>query len=121
MVKLRDWIPTLAAFVGTAVLTGEVTAQAEGDVRQTATVPDSLLGGASVTLKVDGMSCPFCAYGLEKRLREIPAVDTLIVRVSDGMVQIRVKEGQQLPDAELRDAVKRAGFTLREIHRVENP
>ena len=79
---------------------------------------DAVLEGASVTLKVDGMVCPFCAYGLEKRLRELPALDETLIQVSDGLVQIRVKQGEQLTDEAVEDAVKRAGFTLREIHRI---
>ena len=62
--------------------------------------------------------CPFCAYGLEKRLRELPALDETLIQVSDGLVQIRVKQGEQLTDEAVEDAVKRAGFTLREIHRI---
>ncbi len=80
---------------------------------------DAALAGASLTLKVDGMVCPFCAYGLEKRLRELPALDETLIQVSDGLVQIRVKEGEQLTDEAVEDAVKRAGFTLREIHRIK--
>ena len=71
-----------------------------------------------MTLKVDGMVCPFCAYGLEKRLRELPALDETLIQVSDWLVQIRVKEGEHLTDEAVEDAVKRAGFSLREIHRI---
>ncbi|MFQ5536869.1 MAG: heavy-metal-associated domain-containing protein [Gemmatimonadota bacterium] len=82
--------------------------------------PDGVLEGASVMLKVDGMSCPFCAYGLEKRLKELPAVDAVQIRVGDGVVQIRTKDGQSLADDALNGAVEKAGFTLREIHRVDH-
>ncbi len=119
MLANKDWMVALAALAGSAVLAGPVAAQATEPSERQAVTPDALRGGASVTLRVDGMSCPFCAYGLEKRLREIPAVDTLVIRVSDGLVQIRVKEGQELDDAALENAVKRAGFTLREISRAE--
>ncbi len=78
------------------------------------------LAEANVLLRVDGMSCPFCAYGLEKRLREIPAIDELVIRVSDGLVQIRLVSGAELTDEELNEAVKRAGFSLREIQRLES-
>jgi mercuric ion binding protein len=121
MAPTKDWIAALVALAGTALLAGPVNAQTAQDVTQSAAVPDSLLGGATVTLEVDGMSCPFCAYGLEKRLRELPAVDMLVIRVSDGVVQIRAKDGQELTDRQLREAVERAGFTLREIHRIERP
>ena len=81
--------------------------------------PSEVLTGASVRLKVDGMVCPFCAYGLEKRLEEIASIDAVLIRISDGLVQIRTKEGQELTDEALTDAVRKSGFSLREIERVE--
>ena len=74
---------------------------------------DAVLKGASLTLKVDGMVCPFCAYGLEKRLRELPALDETLIQMSDGLVQIRVKEGEQYI-TELEWFVK-GGYTKPEV------
>ncbi len=81
--------------------------------------PSEVLTGASVRLKVDGMVCPFCAYGLEKRLEEIASIDAVLIRISDGLVQIRTKENQELTDAALEDAVKKSGFSLTGIERLE--
>ncbi len=84
-----------------------------------AVLPESLLAGATVTLRVDGLSCPFCAYGLEKHLTALDAVDSVVVRISDGLVQIREVEGQVLTDETLKETVTDAGFSLREIVRDE--
>lgn len=84
-----------------------------------AVVPESLLAGATVTLRVDGMTCPFCAYGLEKHLTALDAVDSVVVRISDGLVQIREVDGQVLTDEILKKAVTDAGFSLREVTRDE--
>ena len=46
----------------------------------------AVLEGASMTLEVDGIVCPFCAYGLEKRLRELPALDERVRRVRSGQL-----------------------------------
>ena len=81
--------------------------------------PSEVLTGASVRLRVDGMVCPFCAYGLEKRLQEIASIDAVLIRISDGLVQIRTKEDQELTDAALEDAVKKSGFSLTGIERLE--
>ena len=80
---------------------------------------DEVLTGASVRLKVNGMVCPFCAYGLEKRLGEIASIDAVLIRISDGLVQIRTKENQELADEVLADAVKKSGFSLIEIERLD--
>ena len=87
--------------------------------RQEILAPSEILEGATVRLKVDGMVCPFCAYGLEKRLEEIPSIDEVLIRISDGLVQIRTKKNLELTDEALKDAVKKSGFALKEIERVE--
>ena len=81
--------------------------------------PGEVLAGASVRLKVNGMVCPFCAYGLEKRLGEIASIDAVLIRISDGLVQIRMKEDQELTDEVLADVVKKSGFSLIEIERLD--
>ncbi len=91
----------------------------EEPTTQEVLAPGEVLTGASVRLRVDGMVCPFCAYGLQKRLEEIASIDAVLIRISDGLVQIRTKEDQELTDEALTDAVRKSGFSLREIERVE--
>ena len=115
-------LATAAAATGMLITTPRPVAAQGGTSEDKSSIEatDAVLEGASVTLKVDGMVCPFCAYGLEKRLRDLPALDETLIQVSDGLVQIRVKEGEQLTDEAIEDAVERAGFSLREIHRIGN-
>lgn len=121
MVKIRDIVAALAA-LGAVTATSERLHAQESSSRELpgpeATSPHATLEGASITMKVDGMVCPFCAYGLEKRILEIEAVDAVLIRVSDGLIQIRPKENHVVGDEALRDAVDRAGFSLGEIHRI---
>lgn len=109
-------LKALAAAAAALALPGVVLAQAAPDTATPVAI-DSILPGATAVLRVDGMSCPFCAHGLEKRLREIAALDTLVIRVSDGLVYVRAAAGASVTDDEFRAAVKKAGFTLRDIQR----
>ena len=93
--------------------------RSEEPTSQEVLAPSEVLTGASVRLKVNGMICPFCAYGLEKRLEEIASIDAVLIRISDGLVQIRTKEDQELTDEVLADAVKKSGFSLIEIERLD--
>jgi periplasmic mercuric ion binding protein len=68
-----------------------------------------------VTIGVEGLACPICAYGLEKRLRKIDAIDLISVHIKDGEVRIALKEDSQVNEEQLREAVKDAGFTLTAI------
>lgn len=73
--------------------------------------------GERITLRVDGLSCPFCAYGLEKKLKSLKGVSNLNIKVNDGVVTLDVKSGVKLTEDHLKKAVKDAGFTLRNIKR----
>ncbi len=71
-----------------------------------------------IVVRVDGLSCPFCAYSLEKRIKRIDAVGSLAIEVDDGLAIITPSQGKRIDVHDLPEAVKKAGFTPREI-RVE--
>lgn len=62
---------------------------------------------------VDGLSCPFCAYGLEKQLNKLDGVNQVEVHVANGQVVVTMDEGKTLEKAQAVEAVKKAGFSLR--------
>lgn len=70
-----------------------------------------------IVIRVDGLSCPFCAYGLEKNLKKLEGVERVDIKVNDGIAEVTLKEGKKLDDKALKEAVKKAGFTPREIKR----
>jgi len=70
-------------------------------------------------LAVDGLACPFCAYGIEKKLMSIAGVAALKVDIAKGIVRVTMKDGATLGEAAARKAVEAAGFTLRRFGRVE--
>ena len=117
----KGWIMPLVALTGAAFLPGTVAAQAQETGGETRAAVDSILSGASAALRVDGMVCEFCALTLERHLKAIPSIDTLVVRVSDGLVLIRTKDQERIDDEALRSTVKQAGFVLRSVHEVKWP
>lgn len=60
-------------------------------------------------LRVDGLSCPFCVRGLEKRLLALPGASNLRVDLATGMARLESKEA--LPPESLDQAVRDAGFS----------
>ncbi len=68
-------------------------------------------GMLEVNVQVDGLSCPFCAYGLEKKLRKVDNVASLEIRVSDGRAVLTPKPGTSLDLAGLEQTVRDGGFT----------
>jgi len=68
-----------------------------------------------VTLFVDGMSCPFCQYGIERHLKRIDAVAEIAVDIQDARIDITLKDGTTLTEEEIQQAIDDAGFTLRDV------
>lgn len=64
-------------------------------------------------LRVDGLACPFCAYGIEKKLNAIKGVQQIEVDIATGIVTVTMAEGATLDEATAKQTVKDAGFTLR--------
>lgn len=71
-------------------------------------------------LKVDGLACPFCAFGIEKQLSKIDGVGELKTDIKAGVVLLTMNDGSLLNEAEAKQAVGRAGFTLRRLEKVKD-
>jgi len=71
-------------------------------------------------LYVDGLACPFCAYGVEKQVGSLDNVESLDILIDEGIVAVTMTEGKQLDEATAKQAVSDAGFTLRKFEQVGN-
>ena len=71
-----------------------------------------------VKVQVDGLSCPFCAYGLEKKLKTMEGVIKIEIDVENAFALLTIEKGKILSEKSIRDNVKKAGFTAREITEV---
>lgn len=73
----------------------------------------ALAGQQAYKLRVDGLACPFCAYGIEKKLGAVKGVQRVEVDIGAGAVTVTMAEGAALDEASAQKAVKEAGFSLR--------
>jgi len=74
-----------------------------------------------IKIEVDGLSCPFCAYGLEKKLKKVTGSKDVIIELTEGEATLNVPKDQQPAKEELETIVKDAGFTPREISFSDKP
>jgi len=74
-----------------------------------------------VKIVVDGLSCPFCAYGLEKKLKAVSGSKDVSIELTKGEATMSVPKDQQPTEEELRKIVKDAGFTPRDITFSKTP
>lgn len=67
------------------------------------------------TLKVDGLACPFCAYGIEKQLNKIEGIENIDIDIETGTITLTTTGGATIEEPTARKAVEAAGFTLRDF------
>ena len=83
----------------------------------------SLIAGSAMAqtkhvIGVDGMSCPFCAYGLEKKLKKVKDVESVTIDLNEGEVMVIAKAGATIEEESLRRAVHDAGFTVSSLKKI---
>lgn len=74
-----------------------------------------------VLIQVKGLSCPFCVQGLEKRLKKLEAVAGVSTSLKNGEAAVQLKPGRTVTEGELRQAVKKAGFTAGQVRFETKP
>jgi len=74
--------------------------------------------GHTYQLLVDGLACPFCAYGIEKQISKIEGVETISIDINTGTITVSMAVGAELDEPAAREAVEAAAFTLRGYKKV---
>lgn len=73
----------------------------------------ALAAGSHYVIRVDGLACPYCAYGIEKKLKQIEGVEKIDVDLEKGLVTANVREGVEITEPQMKQLFKDAGFTYR--------
>ncbi len=71
-----------------------------------------------VSVRIDGLACPFCAYNIEKRVKTLDGVERdarIVTSVERGIATFPWKPGVAFDPAAVRKAIRQAGFTPREV------
>ena len=63
---------------------------------------------------VNGMACPFCAYGIEKKLRALPGARDVKVDLEAGRASFVAPAGT-VSKEQVQQAIRDAGFSTAEI------
>ena len=71
--------------------------------------------GTRYQMRVDGLACPYCAYGIEKNLKKIDGVEKIEVDLNNGLVTVNVAAGVTLTAAQMVKLFSDAGFTYRSM------
>ncbi len=75
----------------------------------------ALADNTQYQMRVDGLACPYCAYGIEKNLKKIDGVGKMEVDLNNGLVIVNVAEGVTLTDEQMSKLFTDSGFTFRSM------
>ncbi len=67
-----------------------------------------------VYANINGMTCQFCAYGLQKALRKVPQIKIARVSLARKQAKIELKSGHKLNSSLkslIKKAISKAGYT----------
>jgi periplasmic mercuric ion binding protein len=80
----------------------------------------SLAAAKTIEMDVNGLVCGFCAQGIEKTLKSLPATEGVFVSLEHRLVAVKLKDGANVDDETLRKALRDSGYTVVAIHRTEH-
>lgn len=81
-----------------------------------------VLADTTYSMRVDGLACPYCAYGIEKKFKQIEGVDaeSIDVDLQAGVVRVTTTDDVKLTEDRMKDLFNDAGFTYRGMERKES-
>ncbi len=79
---------------------------------------NSYSGSTLYEMRVDGLACPFCAYGIEKKLKAIKGTSNIDVDLNKGLVKVEVDDSNQLTDSQMKKLFNDSGFTYRSMKKT---
>ena len=68
-----------------------------------------------VTTQVDGLGCPYCAYGLEKKFKKVKGIKNVKIEIEEGIFTFTVPSDSKLQVEEVDNRVELAGYTAKSI------
>ena len=81
----------------------------------------SFAAGMQYDMRVDGLACPFCAYGIEKKFTKTAGVNSVDVDLKNGLVIVKTDDGKAFKEDELKSIIHDAGFTMKSVSEKPTP
>ncbi len=75
----------------------------------------AMAAGTQYEMRVDGLACPFCAYGIEKKLNAIDGAEKIDIDLNKGLVRVIVADEVRLTEEQMTRLFRDAGFTYRSM------
>ncbi len=77
--------------------------------------PAHAAGSTVYNMRVDGMTCPFCAATSEKALKAIPGVTSVSTNLKQGVITVCAAPSAGLTSSKMKNMFAKKGFTFRSM------
>lgn len=71
-------------------------------------------------IRADGLACPYCAYGIEKKFMAIDGVKSIDVDLKKGLVKVNGVVSLSFNEQQLKTLFNDSGFTYRSMKKLKN-
>lgn len=82
-----------------------------GMVFPTSTFAQSKGDKDQVSVRVDGLGCPYCAYGLEKKIKKLKGIKKIKIDIEEGIMTFNYPSEEKISLATIDQQVADAGYT----------
>ncbi len=69
-------------------------------------------------IRADGLACPYCAYGIEKKFKKLVGFKSIDIDLNKGLVIVTGNEKMELTETMLTKLFNDSGFTFRNMQKV---
>lgn len=74
----------------------------------------------AVAVTVEGLGCPYCAAGLEKKLSKIQGIKDIGIELKTGVASFTVPASLKIDETAVRQKVEDAGYTAKAVTILRN-
>lgn len=72
-----------------------------------------VMAASDYVIKIDGMTCKFCAHHVKKSLKTLEGVEKVEVEQDKGLATLQVKPGTKITDEQFKTLIAEAGYNYR--------
>lgn len=81
-------------------------------------IENTVDGQSQFEIRADGLACPYCAYGIEKKFMEIEGVKSIDVDLKKGLVKVTGVASLSFNEQQLKTLFTDSGFTYRSMKKL---
>ena len=82
---------------------------------------DSIPERVYIKIEIEGMACPYCAFGMEKELKKVAGVEDVEIEFKRGLAYISTPIDQKPTKKSLEEIITNGGFTVKRIVFSDTP